>query len=192
VVVLYGGRVDRLIPLGLATLAIVLWIVIRFNNIFNACFPEATDERVTHLIKMVLCPPASIRACDLVTESLLADHHPLVIAHLLVDRERSRALAAKTLRSLRFPIVPGGEAGYAGPVAWQNNILLQKVEAFLEGIGLPAAELLSPPAPHAPDVKAYCPRCLEQFMEVRGECSDCAGVMRAPFAKGKAASKERR
>ncbi|MHC1744768.1 MAG: hypothetical protein AB9873_17310 [Syntrophobacteraceae bacterium] len=191
-VVLYGGRVDMLIPMALAMLAIVLWIVIRFNSIFGRLNPGATDERITHLIKMILCPPASIRACDLVTENLLNEHHPLVVAHLLMQPERYAPLAAETYRSLRFPIVPRSEAGYAGPIAWQNERLTRKAEQFLERIGLRAVDLLSPPAPDAPDVQAYCPRCLDQFMEAQGECPDCTGVMRAPFSKGQASREERR
>ena len=191
-VVLYVGRVDMLVPLGLAALAIVAWIAIRFNAVFKSCFPEDGDERVTHLIKMVLCPPASIRACDRVTENLLGEYHPLVVAHLLMRPERFKALAAETLRFLRFPIVPSLEAGYAEPIAWQNDILLRKAEQFLQMIGLRTIDLLAPPDPHAPDVQAYCPRCLEQFMEAAGECPDCVGVMRAPFGKRRGVRDKRR
>ncbi len=146
-VVIYGGPVDMLLLLGLAALPIVLWIAPQFNALFKACFPEDADERVTHPIKMVLCPPASIRACDRVTENLLGEYHPLVVAHLLMGPVRFKALAAETLRFLRFPIVPSVEGSYAEPIAWQNDILLRKAEQFLEGIGVCAIGLLDPPDP---------------------------------------------
>jgi hypothetical protein len=182
-IVLYAGRVSMLIPIGLGMLVVALWIAIRFNALFRRCFPGATDDRVTHLIKMVLCPPAAIRACDHITQSLLSDFHPFVVARLILSPERYGAFAAQTLRCLRFPIVPPHEGGYAGPATWQSETLLRKALDFLRETGLSEAELLAPPAPDGPGVSGYCPRCLEQFTEAEGECPDCPGVQLVSFSE---------
>ncbi len=180
--VLYFRMTGMLIPLALGMFAIAVQISVGFYRLHKRLYPAASEERISHLIKMILCPPTSLRACDLLTESLLSNYNPLVVGHLLLSGDRYREFSIRTLRNLKYPPVDHSADRRTSEISrWQSQTLLRKASNFLGEMAMVQEELLCPPLPNEPNVRAYCPRCLAQFTREEGHCSDCPGVTLLPF-----------
>jgi hypothetical protein len=180
--VLYFGMTGMLIPLALGMLAIAVQISVGFYRLHKRLYPAEGEERISNLIKMILCPPTSLRACDLLTEGLLSNYNPLVVGHLLLSDNQYREFSIRTLRNLKYPPVDHSADRRTYEISrWQNQTLLRKASDYLREMANLQEELLFPPLPNEPDVRAYCPRCLSQFIREEGNCSDCPGVKLIPF-----------
>jgi hypothetical protein len=182
VLVLYFGLTGMLIPIALGMFVLATAISAGFYARHRRFFPVAGDDRISNLIKMIMCPPVAIRACDLITESLLSHFNPLVVGQLLLDGDRYRDFAVRTLRNLQHPLLDSSTDRRALEICgWQNRLLLHTAFAYLREVAHLKENLLAPPLPDDAEVRAYCPRCLVQFSQEAGACSDCPGVKLLPF-----------
>lgn len=180
--VLYFQRTMLLIPLGLGMIAAAIIIALEYYHVHRKLYLTSKEERVTTLIKMILCPPVAIRACDLLTMNLLGNYNPIVVGNLLFSEDKFKVFVASILRNLEFNPARGMLNTVAQTICdWQNQILLGKINQYLSDMGLARDDLLSPPKPIDTDVRAYCPRCLAQYTHEAGECPDCLGVTLIPF-----------
>lgn len=180
--VLYFRMTVMLIPIAFGMLVIAIQISIEFYVLHRKLYPDANEDRISNLIKMILCPPVSIRACDLITEHLLGNFNPLVVGHLLLSGDRFRDFASRTLRNLKYP--PEGyftDRRAKRITVWQNHILLRIASGYLRNVPKMGGDFLRPPLPNDSTVHVYCPRCLCQFIQVEGDCPDCPGVKLLPF-----------
>lgn len=174
---LYLHIIEMLIPVAFLAFIIAVQISVIFYSLHRRIYPDASEDRISNLIKMILCPPSSIRACDLITENLPGNYNPLAVAHLLLSRERFRKFAVQTLRNLKYPPVDYFKDRPARRIImWQNDMLLKTASGCLRAAGYIRKELLSPPVPNDAGVRFYCPRCLCQFTKAQGSCPDCPGV----------------
>ena len=139
-------------------------------------YPAESSERLESLVKMILCPPVSIRAADILTRNLLAEYSPIVLASVLPGSGESQFVRAVIL-DLKHPLkheVVDKTASQA--IEWtakeQLNVCLDQIK---KGRYLKPEELLAPTQREENSV-GYCPRCRCQFVVSEGECPDCPGV----------------
>jgi len=182
-VVLVLGLPRLLIPLAAGMLALALQIAYAYFKLHKKLYREAGEDRIGNVIKMAVCPPVAVRACDLITPDLLSDYHPLVVAHLLLTSDAYETFCQGTLRRLRYPLKTETEAEADDISIWQNGALLTLITEYIKHTTkiMDRTDVL--PVPDQPENRAYCPRCLAQFTRSQGDCSDCPGIPLQPFAK---------
>ena len=132
---------------------------------------------MNNLVKMILCPPVSIRACDLITFNLLANYNPVMIGHLLFSASRFRKFIERTVRNLNYPPIDNFSDKDAKEISiWQNQLILKKTMNYIREVANIEEDLLCQPQTGDYKVHSYCPRCLSQFTQEGGTCPDCQGV----------------
>ncbi len=129
---------------------------------------------------LLLLPPAAVRACDGLARNLVAGYDVLAVARVVLDRAAFAQLAGRVLRDLTHPVRPACPAGDSDPErtateARQRAAMLGHYARFLEREGEPVDMLLGPPVADQ-GALSYCPRCHEQSLLPRGECSPCGGI----------------
>jgi hypothetical protein len=165
-------------------LALTSTTALLFRRAHRSLYPEAEDDRFTHVLTVLLSPATAIRAHDLLSRGLLETFHPLAVIQAFCPPGTFRAHAEKVLLDIRFPAGPVTAAG--GPEAEavrriSRSVLQAAVEAFLRQSGIDPEELVKPPVPADDTCRAYCPRCRAQFIRRDGTCPDCVGVALVEF-----------
>ena len=170
-----------IIPVAVVMLLTASLIAVQFALAHRRLYPVKTHERVSNIVKMVLCPPVAIRAGDILALESIAEFHPIVIGHLLLG-PKAVEFYRPLIRDMHFPLRHEHkcEQGYS-IVAWQSNAERDAIEKFLKTeCALTINDLLLPPQWDGVS-KTYCPRCLCQLMVNSGECPDCQGVSLLPL-----------
>src|SRR5829696_7262730 len=175
------GLMGLIIPVAAVMVILAVLIGILFYRAHKQLFPAETSERLESLVKMILCPPVSIRAPDILTRNLLAEYSPIVLASLLTGSSEQQFVRAFIL-DLQHPLKHElSDETAAKTVNWtaaeQLNVCLEQVKAgqYLK------TEDLSAPAQREGNSISYCPRCRCQFVVSAGECPDCPGVALVDF-----------
>ena len=175
------GLMGLIIPVAAVMVILAVLIGILFYRAHKQLFPAETSERFENLVKMILCPPVSIRAPDILTRNLLAEYSPIVLANLLAGSSEHQFVRAFIL-DLQHPLKHEvSDETAAKTISWtaaeQLNVCLEQVKAgcYLE------AEDLSAPRQREGNSISYCPRCRCQFVVSAVECPDCPGVVLVDF-----------
>ena len=175
------GLMGLIIPVAAVMLILAVLIGILFYRAHKHLFPSETSERFEGLVKMILCPPVSIRAPDILTRNLLAEYSPIVLASLLTGSSEQQFVRAFIL-DLQHPLKHEvSDETAAKTIHWtaseQLNICLEQVKAghYLK------PEDLSVPTQREENSISYCPRCRCQFVVRAVECPDCPGVVLVEF-----------
>ena len=125
---------------------------------------------------MVTCPPAAIRAHDLLTLESMAPFHPVLVAHLLQGADAA-GLVSSVIRDLKYPVTVGLDSPEAAAVvAWHAAAELDACAAFLQGACARRLEDMLPTPEWDGSSTMYCPRCLCQLTTSADTCPDCPGV----------------
>lgn len=176
------GLAAALLPAAAAMFGIAVLAGVEYHGIHALAYPELKQERIANTVKMILCPPAAIRAQDLIMQHACEDNHPLAVAKALLTPARCRQVGRHYRARLAHPIVLDG-VGRAelDILRWHNALLLSFVEATLGAA--PAGE----PSPDATTsgigaLGFSCPRCGSRYSQPRVECPDCPGVRLADGA----------
>lgn len=133
--------------------------------------------------RLLVYPPAAMQAVTQLGLEIFASFHPVAVAAVLGNRSNLRELSGRFLRELTYPVPSSriaGEETRAGRDPDYREALLRQIMLIAEARGLYPTELLGPPAPLSADTLSYCPRCLTQYVEESGCCSDCSGVRLLP------------
>jgi len=181
--VIFFGLDWFIIPVAVVMLLFASLIAAQYAWAHRRLYPVRTHDRVSNIVKMALCPPAAIRAGDLLTLASLTEFHPIVIGHLLLG-PRAVEFYRPLIRDLHFPLGHNHKSDQVLSIlAWQSNAECDSIETFLKTeCALTINDFLLPP--HWDGVsKAYCPRCLCQLIVNTGECPDCQGVSLQPFLR---------
>jgi hypothetical protein len=170
------GLLALLIPIAIAMVALAVLIALLFYRAHKKLYPADTTERIESLVKMILCPPAALRAADILTRNLLADYSPIVLATVLPgngEQQFVRAFIFDLQHPLKHEIL---DKAAANTMTWtaaeQLKICLDEVNS---GRYARPEELLAP-AEREENSVSYCPRCRCQFVVGNGDCPDCPGV----------------
>ena len=177
----YFGLSPLIIPVAVVMLALALEIAIMFHRAHKQLYPAESAERLESLVKMIVCPPVSIRAADILTRNLLSEYSPIVLASALPgsgEPQFVRSVILDLKHPLKHEVV---DETAARTVTWtaneQLNVCLDEVK---KGRYLKPEELLAP-AQREKNSVSYCPRCRLQFVVTEGECPDCPGVELVQF-----------
>ena len=170
------GSAPLIIPVAGVMVALAVEIAIMFHRAHKQLYPEESSERLESLVKMILCPPVSIRAADILTKNLLAEYSPIVLASVLPgsgELQFVRSVILDLKHPLRHEVVDEmAEKTITWTASEQLNVCLEKVK---KGRFLKPEELLAPTQREENSI-SYCPRCRCQFVVAEGECPDCPGV----------------
>jgi len=157
-----------IIPVAVVMVIIAVLTGIMFYRAHKQLFPAEGTERFENVVKMILCPPVSIRAADILTRNLLADYSPVVLAKLAGEQQFVRAYVLDLQHPLRHEISDEtAEQTMRWAVDEQLNIL--------------KPEDLAAPSVREKDSISYCPRCRCQYVVSETDCPDCPGVALVAF-----------
>lgn len=184
-VLMFGLKVWFLV-LPLVGLLLVLHGVVvgGYWRLHKKMMATESTHRWEGLVKIVLCPPASVRALDLISLDLLDLYHPLAVAGVVTGKSELQRLAVAMVREARHSLpVDLSVSGLAEVADWHRRTMLEAAETFLkkEQVDLSAVDQV----PNRTDesVKSYCPRCLTVYMIENGDCSDCRGLALVPLKR---------
>ena len=170
------GLSPLIIPVAVVMVALAVLIAIMFHRAHKKLYPAESSERLESLVKMILCPPVSIRAADILTRNLLAQYSPIVLASVLLgsgEPQFVRSVILDLKHSLRHEVV---DETAEQTITWTANEQLKVcLDQVKKGRYLKPEDLLAPSQREGNSV-SYCPRCHCQFLVSEGECSDCPGV----------------
>jgi hypothetical protein len=172
----YFGLSPLIIPVAIVMVALAIAIAIMFHRAHKQLYPAESSERLESLVKMILCPPVSIRAADILTRNVLSEYSPIVLASVLPgsgEPQFVRSVILDLKHPLKHEVV---DETAAQTITWaaneQLNVCLEQVK---KGRYLKPEDLLAPTLREKNSV-SYCPRCRCQFVVSEGECPDCPGV----------------
>jgi hypothetical protein len=170
------GLLPLIVPIAVVMFIMSILIGIMFYRAHKRFFPSEGTERFESMAKMILCPPVSIRAPDLLTRNLLSAYSPLVLAELLTESREQQFRRAFVL-DLRHPLGHDvADDSAEQTIRWtaeeQLSVCLEQINS---GRYLKPEELEAPSQREEKSV-SYCPRCRCQFVVSDGECPDCPGV----------------
>jgi hypothetical protein len=165
------GLMPLIIPVAVVMVVLAVLTGVMFYRAHKQLFPSEGSERFEHLVKMILCPPVSIRAADVLTRNLLADYSPVVLASVLAgtgEQQFVRAFVLDLQHPLKHEVTDASaEQTMRWAVDEQLHICLER---FLQ-----PGDLLAPSA-REKDSISYCPRCRCQYVVNETDCPDCPGV----------------
>lgn len=175
------GFTPLIIPVAIVMVGLAVEIALMFHRAHKQLYPEESSERLESLVKMILCPPVSIRAADILTRNLLSGYSPIVMASVLPGSGEPQFVRAVVL-DLKHPLKhevmdETAEQTITWTAKEQLNVCLDEVK---KGRYLKPEELLTPTQREENSV-SYCPRCRCQFVVSDGECPDCPGVQLVEF-----------
>ncbi|HEU4833979.1 MAG TPA: hypothetical protein VFS90_06185, partial [Pyrinomonadaceae bacterium] len=170
------GLSPLIIPVAGVMVALAVLIAIMFHRAHKQLYPAESAERLESLVKMILCPPVSIRAADILTRNLLAHYSPIVLASVLPGSGEPQFVRSVIL-DLKHPLKHEvSEVEAEKTITWtageQLKVCLEHVK---KGRYVKPEDLLAP-AQREENSISYCPRCRCQFVVGEGECPDCPGV----------------
>jgi hypothetical protein len=170
------GLLPLIIPVAVVTIVLAAQISVVYFRAHKKLYPDETQERIENVVKMVLCPPVSIRAADLVTKHLLSEYSPIVLAALLSPSAGQQFVRAFIL-DLQHPLKHEvSDERAVEVISWAAAEQLRMCLEHIEGGSYSnPASLLAPPLRDGNSI-SYCPRCGCQFVVSFGGCPDCPGV----------------
>ena len=176
------GLLQVLILIASLMLILAITIGVLFFKAHKKLYPQEKSERLEGLVKMILCPPASIRAADILTRNMLAEFSPIVLADLLTGN-RGRQFVRAFVLDLQYPLKHEVlEETARGTITWAAAEQLNACLAYLKSGRFENAELLLAPAQREGNSLSYCPRCGCQFVVHSVDCTDCPGVELVAFS----------
>ena len=167
-----GDLVRMFIPVAVVTFVFAIQIAVMFHRTHKLLFG---NSRWDQLIVMVLCPPAAIRASDLLTRNLVSNFSPILISSMLAGPGTARFIRT-FINDLRNPIENQTANELSTEIAnWSNRNYLRHCIAFVESKKALRSEVNAQMVVDK-GCNSYCPRCENQYTITSGDCPDCPGV----------------
>ena len=177
-----AGLLQVLLLIAILMLSLAICIGVLFFKVHKKLYPEEKSERLESLVKMILCPPASIRAPDILTRNLLAEFSPIVLADLLTGN-RGRQFVRAFVLDLQYPLKHEVlEENAKSTINWAASEQLKAGLAFVKSGRFENADSLLAPTEREGNSLSYCPRCGCQFVVHSVDCTDCPGVELVAFS----------
>ena len=181
---LYGLE-QTIIPLAAGLFILASQIAFLSYRAHRKLYPTESQERWENWVKMVLCPPVSLRAPDVLTRNLLGEYSPIVVANVLSGAGAQR-FAREFVLDLQHPLKHEvTEEQAVETISWMNEAQLKACLEHVERDWRMTVESLLTTAEREGDSVSYCPRCRVQFVLEEGECPDCPGVGLVAFTAHK-------
>jgi hypothetical protein len=177
------GLPRLILSLLIATVGFALIIALEFFVAHRRLYRARSTERMTDLIKIVLCPPVAIRVPDLLGKHLLSSYSPVVLATLFPGKAIN-TFTRNYLRDLQYPLAYDVTGPHAAQIVSEATATQLKLclEYLKRNLPSEAGALQAPPARNA-DSEFFCPRCHGQFLTSSGFCPDCPGIGLKAFSE---------
>lgn len=145
-------------------------------------FPRERFERISSVVKMILCPPMAIQAVNHLTIPLLATFHPVAVISVLKARNAPLFLQS-LLRRQKYAVRANmQEPATLAICEWFDELQSELVIRFLKETEPTLLQTAFAPPTKEDNAVTYCPRCLSQYESSTADCPDCPGVKLTPFA----------
>ena len=180
----YFGMGPLLVPAALIMVVVAAAVSIIYFRVHARFYPIEGGDRISHGIKMALCPPASIRAVDLIASHAHSSQDCLTWGCLLLCGERQKAFIGRILRDIRYPLFAPDLSNETVEVCkWQNSVIETIASKHLPSVAEYAPTIDNEPAQRDQNTQSFCPRCRIQLSISPGkaECPDCPGIQLKPF-----------
>lgn len=170
------GLIGSIIPVAIVMLICALFISISYLYVHKVLYPSLSNDRLVNFVKMILCPPAAIRATDLLTLHAMSRFHPVLLANIILG-SHNEAFTRAVIKDMQYPI----RHDLTDPVAlsivsWHAACEIDACKNFLEAENFAVFRDFPVLPDRDGDSSAYCPRCSCQFENRLDECPDCPGV----------------
>jgi len=135
-------------------------------------------ERITMLIKMLLCPTNALRCCNMISMKCLAAFHPFAISYVLCSTEQFNSYGRFYLQQLKSQVEAGSDCKIKS-----RALLLEygALDYFMKQHRIDEHELCSLNTEDFNGAQSYCPSCHDQYILAEGECANCNGVALVPI-----------
>lgn len=138
-------------------------------------YPGRKTSRLKTLLLCLISPAVPLRAADMLARDLLDIVNPSTVASVVDSDERFFKTAAAIYRDFHYPMLPDAPEN-----ADENVLAILKFDRDARWRLMPAPvqtnmENSTVNFENDPDVKSYCPRCLESFAIVDACCESCGG-----------------
>ncbi len=163
-------------PLAVLILLVIPHTAYVFYRVHVIFFRRKVEDRWRQIALMFLTPPACIRASDFIAHELFAGFHSLAVSRVLLGNVESRDFAARTLREMMYPLDIDEPNDSSGAAEWAKAKWMKLVWEWIEQEFGDPRQLIDAPRKATAGCVCYCPRCLTQYLFLRGFCSDCPGV----------------
>ncbi len=175
----FGSGVGFLmVPVLVVLLGLHVMAVSGYWRVHKKLMGAESYHRWEGWVKMVFCPPAAVRALDLISMDLLDRYHPLAVACVLTDKQEFQRLGWVLVREARHSLpVDTSVRGLAEIAEWHRQNLLEAAETCLKGEQVDLDGVDRMPTRSDASVKSYCPRCRTVYTMETGECPDCRGLV---------------
>ena len=167
---------------GLPCLILHLICGVLFLRAHKKAAPNQKGTRWESFLKMFLCPPMMIRACDVVTGSAPLNGDVTAALMACTDRKRWGPVIQNIWRQsfpfLRESLQPdAAQALFEFSEAYRSALSreLHKHNADPASLEINASSIAAS--------EKYCPRCGAEFTRQTNICSDCDGVVLLPGEK---------
>ncbi len=178
----WGQRVIAVLPgLALALLAghvAALALAVRALRKLKAV---AGENRGSALFSAALLPAQALRLRSLLGEGWFPAQHPAAMLAAVGGKAVREEVYFQVLADLRWPLSAPGQALTRDVAEWFGREIEGQMQRLLRAEGLPAEQLLAPPAPDGRGSCGYCPRCRDQFVRAEGACPQ--GVALRPLRR---------
>jgi len=168
-------------PLAVLILVVIPHTAYVFYRVHLIFFRRKGEDRWKQIVLMFLTPPACIRASDFIAHELFAGFHSLAVSRVLLNDVESRGFAARTLREMMYPLDIDDHNTSCVAAEWAKAKWMTVVWEWMEHEFGDPRQLIDTPRKANAGCVCYCPRCLTQYLFLRGFCSDCPGVTVKPF-----------
>jgi hypothetical protein len=157
-----------LLPLLLGILLLYGAVLVATLYAGRALHKEGALRRRPSLLPLVFSPVAATRASGMLARDLFPGFDPLLLAALLLKKERFLERARAELHGSAFASGLGDE-GWKRHWGERRKALLRLLDRF----EISESEALTPPARQDPEAQAWCPVCGTEYRSGAGSCDDC-------------------
>ena len=179
---LHYGVTRFIIPGAIGMVLLAVPITFEYFSIHRRRYPLMKSDRISHAVKMMLCPPVAIRAPDLIMAKAASSLDVLALAPVLLHGPELKAFIIQYVRDLRHPLALEQDSAVLRTTCmWQNNVIIEVARTLIPDVDAVLDEMSVGPVRDSEASKTYCPRCFVQLSVSEGTCPDCAGVPLHPF-----------
>ena len=174
ILVIFFGT-QALIASGIYMILANLSLVYLYHHVHREVYKGFRDGHFTDIAKMILSPPLTIRALDLLSLHYFIAFHPLTVAYHVLDRHSFMLFAKQMLLSYNHTYVSFDGVDHKDALLWHLKSIEASIKELLIKKHISVSDLLRPPS-QVEGVASYCPRCHAQYVQKSGQCEDCGGI----------------
>ncbi len=172
---------------GFTNIVINIFLIYAFLHILTIFKFISTKRRLdlnwsqrdflSNLFKVLVFPPAIIRAYDSFTTNLFDGFHPIALGYVFLSKYDFQKLAKELILDLKYPIILDELDEKDKPIVQDfNRIQVESINSFLKENLYEMNDIIAHSFSNDDNAKSFCPRCHAEFTIEQGICSDCSDI----------------